>query len=148
MKKNLDDIKKVEVWNVSLVSGRSVRVATVDQGPRKPSMCTGCPSPCCKGMFDPILTGEEFTSRKFHMKYIDPPSWVIDNADRPDLPAIDYLATVDTDPVLGCIYFDHETSTCSVYPDCPKSCLSYDCRDDDRPEIREFALERAKTWQA
>jgi len=43
-----------------------------------------------------------------------------------------------------CPYFDMETHKCKIWPNCPKACLAYDCREDPRPEIREFVKNRLK----
>lgn len=136
------DRNLVKVRPVTLnPSGQVIRVATIEQVDRRESMCAGCPAPCCKGIFQPVLNEEEFLSRKFSMDFIPSPDWLTERVE-----GADYLAVLKVTE-KGCIYHDHETNLCTVWPECPKACLAYDCRMDDRPEIAEFAKERMKTWQ-
>jgi len=131
------DLKHVQIWTV-VVNDKPVRVATVEHGPRKPSLCGGCPAPCCQGMFHPVLTEQEFKQRKFPTKFLPAPAWLLERTSHAD--AIATLAMFEQ----GCRFFDHETALCTAWPDCPKGCLSYDCREDTRGEIREFAQQRMK----
>lgn len=136
------DRNLVKVRPVTLhPTGQVIRVATIEQVDRRESMCAGCPAPCCKGIFQPVLNEEEFLSRKFAMDFIPSPDWLTERVE-----GADYLAVLKVEE-KGCIYHDHETNLCTVWPECPKACLAYDCRMDDRPEIAEFAKERMKTWQ-
>lgn len=129
------------VWNVPTVDG-IMKVATIEQEERRESMCTGCSAPCCKGLFQPILNKEEFLSRKFNTQYIDVPEWL-----QPQLPDDVQLAVVAGDE-KGCFYHNHETNLCTAWPNTPKSCLSYDCRTDDREPIASFAKDREElVWQ-
>lgn len=130
----------VRVWNVNLADGRKVRAATIEQGPRQPSMCDGCPAPCCRGIFQPILTSAEFLERKFRHTFIPAPDWLKER-----VPRAQYLVTLRVDE-KQCEYFDLATGMCSIYPNCPKSCMAYDCRED--PRLEKFAKEREKEWQA
>lgn len=128
----------VRVWNVSLKNGQTIKVATIEQGKRKPSMCDGCSAPCCQGMFLPILTEDEFLNRKFPISYTKPEPWLekqVSNAQ--------YLATLAVTE-KGCPYFDWKTHKCKIFPNCPKGCLSYDCRTDVRPKIAKFVARRLK----
>ena len=142
-KKNLKKTKNlVRVRPVTFVSyGITLRVATIEQVDRRESMCAGCPAPCCKGMFQPVLTSEEFDSKKYQMDFIPSPDWLKEQVE-----GADFLAVLKVEEG-GCVYHDHETNLCTIWPDCPKACLAYDCRLDDRPEIAEFAEERIKIWQ-
>lgn len=143
-----NDKKLVRVWNVTSTDGKKVSVATIEQGPRKPSMCDGCSAPCCKGMFRPILNSEEFLTRKFPATFIPVPKWLKKRVSRAQ-----YLACLAfSGPNLAfsspsCQYLDLVTNRCTIWPNCPKACLSYDCREDVRPEIQEFVRERMKEWQ-
>jgi len=89
-------------------------------------------------MFLPILTAEEFLSRRFKFAYIPLPRWLREKGCDAD-----FLATLAVGR-SGCPYFDPKTSLCTIFPNCPKSCLAYDCRLDGRPEIRRFALKRER----
>lgn len=147
------DKRLVQVWNVSLTDGRKIRAATIEQGPRKPSMCQGCPAPCCQGIFRPILNSEEFLSKKFPTMYMDVPDWLKDKVPRAQKVAV--LAFSKPKPrelakssEPYCDYFDPISHKCTIFPNCPKGCLAYDCREDNRPEIQEFAEKREKEWQA
>jgi len=129
----------VRVWNVTLKNGKKIRAATIEQGPRQPSMCEGCPAPCCRGIFQPILNQEEFLSKKFKHTFIPVPDWL-----KKRVPRAEYLVTLRVADVK-CEYFDLRIGKCSVFPDCPKACLSYDCRED--PRLRKFVKEREKQWR-
>lgn len=131
------DKKLVKVWNVNLVNGKKIKAATIEQGPRQPSMCKGCSSPCCKGMFSPVLTEEEFLSRKFDSRFTLVPDWL-----KEKVPNATHIVTLNVTE-KGCPY--HKNNICTIFPNCPKSCLSYDCRGDKR--LKKFAEAREKTWQ-
>ena len=136
------DKQLVQVWNVDTADKGKVRVATIEQGERKPSMCEGCLAPCCQGFLRPILTSEEFLKKKFPTTLVAPEEWL-----KKKVPRAQYMAALAfTDG--KCPYFDSETSLCTIFPNCPNGCLSYDCREDTRPGIREFARQRMKEWQA
>lgn len=142
MRKRKKDRNLVQVRPITIEpSGKVIRVATIEQHDRRESMCAGCSAPCCKGILQPVMTREEFDSRKFQMDFIPSPDWLKERVE-----GADYLAVLKVRET-GCVYHDHETNLCTVWPDCPKACLAYDCRMDDRPEIAEFAKERMKTWQ-
>jgi len=138
----MEDKHLVQVWNITIAAnGDKLKVATIEQGPRQPSMCEGCEAPCCKGSLFPVMNRDEFLNRKFKMHYIDTPDWLKEKTGRPT-----HLATLAVDPHKGCPY--HIDGKCSVWPNPPASCLSYDCRGDDRVEIAEFAKKREAEWQA
>lgn len=132
-------ISRVKVWNVNLKNGDRIKVATVEQGPRRESMCDGCPAPCCQGMLIPILTEDEFLNRKFPISYTKPEAWF-----QKQVPSAQFLATLAVTN-RGCPYFDRVSHQCGIWPNCPKSCLTYDCREDTR-EIAKFR--RMRIWQA
>lgn len=130
----------VQVWNV-IVKGKKTRVATIEQGPRKTGMCEGCPAPCCRGLFRPILNQEELLFKKFPTMFIEVPKWL-----RRKVPRAEKVAVLAFTENNYCNYFDPASAKCMVWPNCPKGCLAYDCRDDPRSEVRGFAEERMKTW--
>lgn len=130
----------VRVWNV-LVKNKQVKVATIEQENRTESMCEGCSAPCCQGFLRPVLTEEEFKSRKFPTKFLPLPKWL-----KKEHVKADYIATLAM-PKGACSFFDSYNHKCLVYSNCPKSCLAYDCREDQRPEVQSFARERMKVWQ-
>lgn len=134
----MSDKRLVRVWNVDLVNGSKIKAATIEQGPREESMCEGCSAPCCKGMFLPVLTQDEFLNKKFKSKFTIVPDWL-----RERVPNATHLVTLNITE-KGCPY--HKNDLCSVWDDPPKSCLSYDCRGDDRYFIKAFAEERMKNW--
>lgn len=138
----MEDKHLVRVWNVTLKSGKKVRVATIEQGPRKTSMCEGCEAPCCMGLFRPILTSEEFLSKRFPVTLIPPEPWL-----KKKVPRADYVAALAFHEKSHCSYFDVETRKCTIWPNCPKACLAYDCREDTREPIRSFAKRRMKKWR-
>lgn len=129
----------VKVWNLT-IEGEEVKVATVEQGPRKPSMCHLCSAPCCKGFLHPVLTGEELFSRKFPTEFILTPAWL-----KKEVPNAEKIATLAVDKETGCPYL--KDNKCTIWPNCPKGCLSYDCREDTRPEIKSFVDEMEIIWQ-
>jgi Fe-S-cluster containining protein len=135
----METLQAVKTWNVEQTDGKKVRVATIEQGLRKPSMCEGCSAPCCRGLFRPILDEEEFLSKKFPTMFIDVPKWLKEKAPRAEKIAV--LAFTEN---KHCNYFNPVSARCTVWPECPKGCLAYDCREDTRPEIRKFARERIK----
>jgi Fe-S-cluster containining protein len=128
----------VRVWNVTLVNKKKIKVATIEQGPKKKSMCEGCSAPCCQGMFLPILIKDEFLNRKFPIAYTVPEPWF-----QQQVPTAQFLATLALTG-KGCPYFDSKTHKCKVFPNCPKACLAYDCREDVRPKIAKFAKLRER----
>ena len=128
----------VRVWNVNLMDGREVKAATIEQGPRQLSMCDGCPTPCCKGILRPILTQEEFLSKKFKTTFISAPNWL-----RKQVPRADFLVCIALTE-RGCPYHEWDTNKCLIWPNAPQSCLSYDCRED--PRMRNFVGRREKEW--
>jgi len=142
MSKSRETRQLVQVWNVNTTDKGMVKVATIEQGERKPSMCDGCSAPCCQGFLRPILTSEEFLSKKFATTLLPPEPWM-----RKQVPRAEYLAALAFKNGK-CSYFNAETHRCTIWPDCPKGCLSYDCREDTREGIRKFAEKREKEWQA
>jgi len=140
-RKEKKDEKIVRVWNALLNSGKTVKIATIEQGPRKESMCDGCSAPCCKGKLKPVLTSKEFTSKKFPTAYQELP-WHLGVQGI----VADYVVTLNV-PDSGCPYLDPVTNKCTIWPNCPDSCKAYDCREDDRPEMKKFAKQRKKVWR-
>jgi Fe-S-cluster containining protein len=125
------DEKTVKVWKITLGSGKTIRVATIEQGKRTEVDCSGCWAPCCRGSVMPVLTEEELFSRRFRTKFVEAPKWL-----KEKVPKAEYVAVIDVDPEKGCFYFDSKTRKCKLWPNPPKSCLSYDCKNDPRWEIR------------
>ena len=136
------DERLVRVWNIDLVDGRKVKVATIEQPPRKPGMCEGCSAPCCQGILRPVLNSEEFTTKRFPHRFTPLPIYLAVQGVQAD-----YLATLDVPFGEPCRYFDKEKRLCILWPNPPTSCLTYDCRDDDRPEIKGFVKQRRKEWK-
>lgn len=116
----------VKVWNI--------KVTTVEQpGEDSDVNCGNCEAPCCKGIFVPLLTEKEFFSGKYPIKVIDVPEF------KDKLPSAENIIGL---AVLknGCIFL--KDNKCSIYEDRPKACRIYDCRKDNRKEIKEFVEER------
>ena len=132
----------IRVWNVKTDKGK-FKIATVEQRDRVPSMCEGCPAPCCQGDLWPVLNTEEFLNRKFPINYSPVPDWLQGYVPEDT----QYLAVLDV-PDNGCRYFDMATRNCTIWPNCPESCKAYDCREDTREGIKQFAEMRKKIWQA
>ena len=137
-----DDGKRlVRVWNVSLINGKKIRVATIERGERQAEeMCRGCYAPCCRGKLYPVLNSEEFLNRKFPFHYMKTHHWI-----KKQVPRADYLVTLAVSDD-GCPFFDKENLKCKLWPNPPQACLSYSCRNDDRPEFKEFFEKREKQW--
>lgn len=136
------DLRLVKVWKVDTVDKGTVFVATIEQGERKPAPCEGCSAPCCRSFLRPILTSEEFTSKKFPVTLIPPEPWL-----KRKMPKIDYVAALAFKNGK-CPYFDEETNKCKLFPNPPKACLAYSCLEDTRPEIRRFVKRRLRECQA
>lgn len=132
----------VKVWNVPLKAGSIIKVATIEQGERKPSsLCEGCYAKCCRGKIYPVLDSDEFLNRKFPFLYMETPNWI-----KTQVPRADYLVTLAVSEE-GCPNFDKEKLKCKLWPNPPKSCLAYDCREDERPFMRKFAKIREREWK-
>ena len=134
MDKNL-----VQVWNVNLKSGHKLRVATIEQGVRKPSLCVGCQALCCRSKIRPVLTAEEFLSKKFPTEYIEPDLWL-----KRQVPRAQWIAVLKFNENGECPFFDSNELKCRLWPNPPKSCLAYDCREDPREEMKGLAEKRLK----
>ena len=130
-------LQAARVWNVALKTGGAIKVATIEQAGRVRTMCDGCSAPCCKGMLHPILNEEEFTSRKFPFQYAPVPAWLLEKIG----PIADCIAVVHVNE-SGCVFHDHKTNLCRIWPHCPESCKAYDCRQDTREPIATFAQAR------
>ena len=138
------DRRLVRVWNVNTTDGKTVRVATIEQGPRKPSkLCENCYSLCCRGGIRPVLKSEEFLSKKFPTMFMPVPAWLAKK-----VPRAQKLAVLAFTKNTYCNYFDPGALKCTLWPNCPKSCLAYDCREDTRKKFREFARKRVEEWLA
>lgn len=122
----MKDSKHVKVWNLNK-NGKSINVATIEQGGRKESMCNGCPAPCCQGILKPVLTEDEFIKKRFPWSLEKVPKIIQDQSPV----KIDYIVVLAVGKE-GCSYFNSEKSKCNIHQSCPKSCLAYDCRDDSR----------------
>ena len=143
MEKQLEK-HKVQVWNVNLKSGHKLRVATIEQEQRKPSpLCVGCQAMCCHGGIRPVLTAEEFLGKKFLMEYIEPESWIKKQA-----PRAQWIAVIKFNENGECLFWKGKELGCSLWPNPPVSCLAYDCREDPREAMREFARKRTKELNA
>ena len=126
MNKEKADEKIVRVLNVPTKKGITIRVATIEQNGRKEPPCKGCSAPCCKGSLIPVLTEDELQFKKFPFQFIEAPEWLI-----AQVPRAQYLAVLKMGE-NGCEFFDSSLNICKIFPNCPKSCLSYDCREDSR----------------
>lgn len=69
------------------------------------------------------------------------PSWI-----KKQVPNAECLAVLDVSKG-PCSYFDQEHLKCKLWPNPPKSCLAYDCREDERPSMRKFAKQREREWK-
>jgi len=132
------------VWRMPLVRGGTVTVATVEQPPRQPSMCDGCPAPCCRAGIKPVLTQEEFFSKRFPVAF-QPVPW--EPFGQQGVRA-DYIATFAVPDCGACPLLDQETNKCAAWPNPPAACLAYDCRRETREPIRSFAKGRQRLWDA
>lgn len=135
---------KIQTWKVP-AGNETIQVATIEQGPRRPSMCEGCPAPCSCGsssLLNPILTAEEFLTNKFPFLFGETPE---------ELKKIGvkapYVVVLEMKKGDKCQFFDEIKRRCKLWPNCPAACKAYDCRLDDRPSIREFARKREKLWK-
>jgi Fe-S-cluster containining protein len=128
----------IRVWIVDTKDKGRVRVATIEQGERKPAPCEGCPAPCCRSFLRPILTSEEFLSKKFPITLVPPEPWL-----KEKVPNVDYVACLAFKNGK-CPYFDEETNKCKLWPNPPKACLAYSCLEDTRPEVKEFVEKYVK----
>jgi len=135
----VEDKRLVRVWNVN-VDGKQVRVATIEQGERKPAPCEGCSAPCCRSFLRPILTSEEFLSKKFPVTLTPPEPWL-----KKKVPRAQYVVALAFKDGK-CPYFDPVSSKCRLWPNPPKACLAYSCLEDTRPEVRQFVRRRLKEW--
>lgn len=134
------ELTKATIWNVKIGKNTNLKVLTIEQGKRQPSLCEGCPAPCCQGLFRPVLTAKEFMSKKFKVAFAPlPPS-----LKKQKVPA-DFVVTLAMGE-HGCFYFDWETRRCGLWPNPPQACLAYDCRQDTRSEIFSFAQKRIKEF--
>lgn len=132
----------LKIWNLKMKDGRTIKAATIEQPPRKRSICYGCSAPCCQGIFRPVLNAEEFESRKFPIAFNQVPLHI-----KVQAPKVEYLITLNVDEKKGCPYFNWKTKKCNVWDNCPAACKAYDCRDDNRPEIKRFVKQRRKEWK-
>jgi Fe-S-cluster containining protein len=137
----MSDSKEVKVWNVNLKSGHKLKVATIEQGLRKPSpLCINCKALCCHGKIRPVITAEEFLGKKFPMEFIEPESWL-----KEQVPRAHWMAVLKFENG-ECPYWDGKELKCKIFPNCPKSCLAYDCREDSREEMKQFAKQRMEEY--
>ena len=136
-------INQVKVWNVKLRSGHGLRVATIEQGSRKPSsLCLHCEALCCHGKIRPVLTAQEFLTKKLPLEYIEPEMWL-----KEQVPRAQWVAVLKFDGDGSCPFWAKDLG-CKLWPNPPQSCLAYDCQDDPRQEMKEFARKRAEELNA
>ena len=130
----------VKVWNISYENGQTIKVATIESGDRKPSpLCVNCQALCCHGKIRPVLNSDEFLNKKFPMEFIEPEEWFKKQVSRAK-----WLAVLKFNDRGACQFWDGEKLRCKIFPNCPKSCLAYDCREDSRVEMKQFARERER----
>ena len=129
----------LKVWSLQR-SGSSlpVRAATVEHGSRKANPhCLGCAAPCCKAPLSAVLCASELLLKQFTFELSPAPDFVAKQA------PVNFLVTIKA--VNGrCFYLDPAIGRCKRWPDIPRGCQAYDCREDDRPEIRKFV--RQQSW--
>ena len=132
-----------QTWKVNLRSGHELKVTTIEQGPRKPSpLCLNCKAPCCHGKIRPVLTAQDFLEKRFPMEFIEPEGWL-----KKQVPRSQWIAVLKFKENGECPFWDEETSKCKAWPNPPAACLAYDCREDPRLEMAEFAQKRIKEWR-
>lgn len=119
------DEKIVRVWQLTS-GGRPMRVATIEQRGRKTAPCHNCAAPCCRGSLLPVINEAELRANRFPIQFVPAPEWLTDQVPRAERIAVLRMGKE------GCDYFDRGHNFCSIYPLCPESCLSYDCREDER----------------
>ena len=134
----------VKIWNVSYRNGQTIKVATIESGDRKPSpLCVNCQALCCHGKIRPTLNSDEFLNKRFPMEFIEPEPWF-----KEQVPRAEWLAILKFNGNGECQFWDGKQLKCKVWPHPPKSCLSYDCREDSRAEMKEFAEKWQREWEA
>lgn len=141
--------KLIKVWKLQATNStgetREIRAATIEQGERKPNpMCEGCYAECCRSP-NAILTSEEFLFKKFKHTFIQADAELHEGA--PEGKG-GFLIVVIPKQDGHCWYFDPKQRKCKTWPDIPKACLAYDCRDDNRPEIQTCCQQRTQEWAA
>jgi Fe-S-cluster containining protein len=135
------------IWTVPY-DDRVVKAVTIEQGPRQENpMCVGCPSKCCQGGLHPVLTKDEFLARKYRFKYQDAPE-LVKEAFPPEKREGLQIVVLAQRPDGNCVYFDADRHCCGVWPDAPKACQSYDCREEDRPAFKAMCFQRTQEWMA
>ena len=120
------DEKTVRVWTLRK-KDHEIRVATIEQNGRQVSSCESCSAPCCKGSLLPVLNEVELKNNKFPVQFVVSPDWL-----KKQVPRADYLAVLKMNE-NGCSFLGLDNK-CKVFPNCPSSCLSYDCKNDGRME--------------
>ena len=138
----------VKVWTLQN-GARAVRAATIEHGPRKHNPnCNGCEAICCRNL-NPVLCQSELMLKQFKFELTGAPDYITKHA--PAGKAGHHMVTLAkaADGSGCCFYLDQKSGRCRSWPDVPKACLAYDCREDDRPEIVEFVEQRKKegTWK-
>jgi len=137
------DQRQVRIWRIAAPLG-NVYAATVEHGPRKYNPhCDGCEAPCCKAPLSAILSSSEFVGKHFKFVLCPAPEYMTKFA-----PSNRKHHLVVTLPAVEgrCFYLNPATNRCRMWPDIPKGCQAYDCREDDRPEIRTFV--KGQQWLA
>ncbi len=119
---------QVKVWNT--------KVTTIEQLDEDSNvLCKGCEAVCCKGAILPFLTEKECFSGKYPLKFINVPEL------KKEVPNAENVATLAISE-CGCFFL--KNNKCIIYESRPKACRVYDCRKDDRPEIKELVKLRFK----
>ncbi len=119
---------RVRVWNI--------KITTIEQLEKEcdGKICKDCDAYCCKNVI-PLLNYEEFISGKYPIQVIDIPEL------KKDLPTSQNVIGLAMRKE-GCFFL--KDNKCSIYGDRPKACKVYDCRIDERPEIKEFVKKRLR----
>ncbi|MBI2449337.1 YkgJ family cysteine cluster protein [Candidatus Pacearchaeota archaeon] len=133
--------QQIKIWNVDSKSDdKKVKVATIEQQDETEKyvpFCDNCSAPCCGDVVRPILTEIEFLEKKFPVYFFPLPAMM-----KKEGINADFLAAI---PNIHdkCMYFDLKNRRCKIHNDRPKSCRSYDCRQDVR--LIDFLKNRFST---
>ena len=121
------------IWGVEH-EGRTVKALTLESGPKSEVPCDGCWAPCCR-FPNPMLNAEEFLTKKFPFQLMPNEGEL-----KEKFPEAEFIITLKKNGNGPCIYFDEKNRKCKIYPECPKSCLTYDCREEKRSYIRNRSI--------
>lgn len=122
------------------MNGIPSKAVTLEQKGRTINdVCSHCKAPCCSGFLKPILTRDELIKHKFVFEITEIPPWLKQQLSND----VKWIVTVKVTN-NGCFYFNSQNHKCKVWPDCPKACLAYDCKEEDCDRGK---LIRYEPWQ-